>query len=264
MHQNNAHSLDVNQKNKDIVSFFDSEPAFVMAYKKTEKLASAVYMITNLFPESEPMRNILRLKISELLSHMLLFKTVGEGGKKDFVTNIKTRVLEVSSFLEVSYRGGLISQMNFSILNTEFHNLISILESTQSTQNIVIQNSVKNIFEETSLGTSSAVSGTQNPTNFLERKTQFQNIQTPVSVAPTGFIKDRQVSVSPNDSFRKTERQETIIQMIKKRKEVMIKDITEVIKDCSEKTIQRELNSLIQSGVLKRAGVRRWSRYSMN
>ncbi len=42
-----------------------------------------------------------------------------------------------------------------------------------------------------------------------------------------------------------------------------IKDIAEVITDVSEKTIQRELNSLIEKGQVIRQGERRWSKYSI-
>lgn len=42
-----------------------------------------------------------------------------------------------------------------------------------------------------------------------------------------------------------------------------IKDIAGVITDVSEKTIQRELNSLIEKGQVVRQGERRWSRYSI-
>ncbi len=42
-----------------------------------------------------------------------------------------------------------------------------------------------------------------------------------------------------------------------------IKDIAEVITDVSEKTIQRELNSLIEKGQVIREGERRWSKYSV-
>ena len=45
--------------------------------------------------------------------------------------------------------------------------------------------------------------------------------------------------------------------------EATIKDIAEVITDVSEKTIQRELNSLIEKGQVVREGERRWSKYSI-
>jgi len=42
-----------------------------------------------------------------------------------------------------------------------------------------------------------------------------------------------------------------------------VKDFAKVITDISEKTIQRELLDLVQRGVIKKEGERRWSRYSL-
>ncbi len=61
----------------------------------------------------------------------------------------------------------------------------------------------------------------------------------------------------------KNDRQVTIINTIKEKGELSIKDLTDVIKGCSEKTIQRELISLVTDGVLYKTGERRWSRYSL-
>lgn len=58
-------------------------------------------------------------------------------------------------------------------------------------------------------------------------------------------------------------RQETIRAIISTKGVVSIKDISDNIKDCSEKTIQRELNSMIENGLIKREGKRRWSQYSL-
>jgi predicted HTH transcriptional regulator len=76
------------------------------------------------------------------------------------------------------------------------------------------------------------------------------------------FIKDNNI-VSETNVFKKTNRQNIILGLLKKKKELTIKDISHVIKDCSEKTIQRELLTLISAGVLKKIGERRWSKYSM-
>jgi len=61
--------------------------------------------------------------------------------------------------------------------------------------------------------------------------------------------------------MQKNERQQVILDIIKEIGESSIKDISDNIKDCSEKTIQRELNTLIYDGVLKKIGERRWSKY---
>jgi len=59
------------------------------------------------------------------------------------------------------------------------------------------------------------------------------------------------------------DRAERIKTVLDAKPEATIKDISEVITDISEKTIQRELNSLIEKGQVIRQGERRWSRYSI-
>lgn len=58
-------------------------------------------------------------------------------------------------------------------------------------------------------------------------------------------------------------RRERILNVIKDRGEATIKDISTLVTDCSEKTIQRELISLINDNVVHRDGERRWSKYKL-
>lgn len=60
-----------------------------------------------------------------------------------------------------------------------------------------------------------------------------------------------------------TDRAERIKTVLEAKPQATIKDIAEVITDVSEKTIQRELNSLIEQGQVLREGERRWSKYSV-
>lgn len=58
-------------------------------------------------------------------------------------------------------------------------------------------------------------------------------------------------------------RRERILTILKDKGEATIKDISEQVTDCSEKTIQRELIDLIKDGIIVRQGERRWSKYSV-
>ena len=82
------------------------------------------------------------------------------------------------------------------------------------------------------------------------------------------FIKDKTEEKQPLKEFgavsvKKNSRQSTIIAILKRKKEIMIKDVTPLVNGCSEKTIQRELSSMVQTGILKKMGEKRWSRYSL-
>jgi predicted HTH transcriptional regulator len=61
----------------------------------------------------------------------------------------------------------------------------------------------------------------------------------------------------------KESRRARILKLVKDNREVTIKDIATHFADLSEKTIQRELVSLVEGGVLKKFGERRWSRYAL-
>jgi len=59
-------------------------------------------------------------------------------------------------------------------------------------------------------------------------------------------------------------REEAVLGVIKDKGVVSIKDISSVIFDCSEKTIQRVLQALIDKGQIKKEGERRWAKYQLS
>jgi hypothetical protein len=56
-------------------------------------------------------------------------------------------------------------------------------------------------------------------------------------------------------------RMQIILAFLKENQSSSVKDIAAVVRNCSEKTIQRELALLIQEGLVKKVGERRWSVY---
>jgi hypothetical protein len=254
MEADNKQITHQDQKKPEIISFFDKDSTFVFVFKKTERLASAIYMVTSLFADSEPMKWTLRSKSSELVSFIVNFKDIPESGMSDFVYNAKTKILEIVSLLEISERGGLLSHMNFSILKQEFVNLSEVLSHTRTSPKLVSHESISRSFFDV------------DSTNLSIKDKSFYAVvdhshQSGFSAGSrTGVLKD---TVLPKSEFKRSNRQNIILGLLKKKKELTIKDIAQVIKDCSEKTIQRELISFMAAGVLKRTGERRWSKYSL-
>ncbi len=84
--------------------------------------------------------------------------------------------------------------------------------------------------------------------------------QTPMlgHPAPSAVLKDKRPQ---GQNKRQSDRMSLILDLVQKRKSLSIKEIASVIRDCSEKTIQRELNILIERGLIRREGERRWSLY---
>ncbi|OGZ08506.1 MAG: hypothetical protein A2942_03700 [Candidatus Lloydbacteria bacterium RIFCSPLOWO2_01_FULL_50_20] len=65
-----------------------------------------------------------------------------------------------------------------------------------------------------------------------------------------------------NDSDR-DDRRKIILALIKQKPSLTVKDIAKSIPSVSEKTIQRELLSMVSEGTLQKRGERRWSTYSL-
>lgn len=220
------------------IAISDPESDFFAMSKKTEKLASAVYLITGLFSDSEPMKWTLRKKVSELLSFVLTYKNIRQSELPSFTLALKSKVSEVVSLMEVGVLGGLLSKMNFSIIEKEFKNLVDLVSNfkhkTDSTNEVI-------------------------PVSFFEASQYVNNVPQYFNspIKDTSLVKDTSV-------FKSNNRQGIILGLLKKKKELSIKDIATIIKDVSEKTIQRELVSLIEAGVITKTGERRWSKYSLN
>ncbi len=75
---------------------------------------------------------------------------------------------------------------------------------------------------------------------------------------------ERVRTATPASVGQETESRRTrVLNVLRDKGEATIKDIVEVVTDCSEKTIQRELISLIKDNVIVREGERRWSKYRL-
>lgn len=72
------------------------------------------------------------------------------------------------------------------------------------------------------------------------------------------FLKDTKKDIPGGDN---KDRPHKILDIVRKNNGVSIKDISALVRDCSEKTIQRELVSLIEQGLIRKVGERRWSLY---
>ncbi len=234
----NTNTSEIKSKNPDFESFFDTQSDFTFVAKKTEKLASAVYLITNLLSDNEPMKWTLRRKVSELLSFIVTYKDIRQSELTNFINNSRTRISEIVSLLEVSFLAGLVSRMNFSIIKQEFSNLLTALKNDHKTD------STDGIIPTTFFNIPNRILGSGSEKNLY-------------------LIKDS-MGIKDTTAFKSNNRQSIILGMLRKKKELNIKDIAVIIKDVSEKTIQRELISLIEAGIINKIGERRWSKYSLN
>jgi hypothetical protein len=103
----------------------------MMIAKKSERLVTALYLVTDLIDGSDPIKNGLRKNCVALLSSM---NALAQMDVKDKLTEFKMSlrsVTEIISLLHVASTTGLISDMNGIILTEGFRTLQLVLEKKQ-------------------------------------------------------------------------------------------------------------------------------------
>jgi DNA-binding transcriptional ArsR family regulator len=206
------------------------------------------------------------------------------GTEVNVLEDVRDTIFETISLLELAFVSGIVSEMNFTILKREYVSLCDTIEvkkvSRESrTDDILgdnffsvpnpepLRSDLKNLNQRSDLYSSALVSSPkghsirQTTSTMSDRKdpsrSDLKN-PSPRSVLGESFSVTRATT-----DIAKESRRTRILKLIKDNREVTIKDITAHFPDVSEKTIQRELVAMSDSGVLKRMGERRWSRYAL-
>lgn len=226
------------------LGFFSPEEYLLYIFKKTEKITAGLYLVSGLLKDDEPMKWELRDHGMELMSSSFTASSNVPGDKNAVIQSLFTAALETISLLNVGRISGMISDMNHSLLVSEIDNIVAMLRDrlAENAENAGYVLS-ENFFKTPDLFSSGFRS---------DNRHGYNKVPTP---------SDNKAHT--NTQVKKSQRQDMIVNVLKGQSNLTIKDFSKVIKDCSEKTIQRELIELLKNGVIKKEGERRWSRYSL-
>jgi hypothetical protein len=239
--------------------------SFIFFLGWAQKIATAIYLISGLLSEREPLRESFRKNALELLSDMRTFSESAVVNEHQ-LARVRSVLEHTLSLLDVGARAGHISSMNSTFLKTEaesfMRDLTASLEDKEALTPI-----------ERSLKDSEAVA--ENPLFLQEARISYKGhdkghhkghvvIHTKTTPSPV-FGEFKQMKGPIKDIFPATptsaDRKEKIYQIIKSKGSLTIKDIAGVAPEYSEKTIQRDLVDMVESGRLKKKGERRWTVY---
>ena len=215
---------------------FEKDIRRVYIYKKAERLAKAIHMVAPAFTGSPALRD----RIANI-SVCLVDGAVCTPNQAREV--LARELLALSSILSIASSAGILSPMNADIIARE----------------------AKQLLEE--------VAGYEDPHLALEETPRFENAlrsagkgkvvkkAAPAPVAPVSFKgQDKGQTKAPASNGN---RREAIISVLRSKGPSFIKDISTVVRDVSEKTIQRELQSLVLEGKVSKEGDRRWTTYRL-
>lgn len=232
-------------------NIFDKDIRRVYIYRKAERLAKAIHLIAPGFRNSKALRDRLDRIAIGLVDAAILPPSAARN-------ELSRELLALSSVLSIARTSGLLSGMNAEVIGREAHQLLQEVAT----------------YEE--------------PRLFLEDAPSLSTLAKEIASQQHARREDRQLSLpgearegrdarreakreprtnkgqaNGQTSDKNSERREAIVSILKSKGPSYIKDISTVIRDVSEKTVQRELQALVEAGIVTRTGERRWTTYAL-
>ena len=222
------------QNKSDILLYDDSY--FKYIFKKTEKIVAAVFYVTRT-EESISQKDAVITDIEDssrtLLETSIKALRATQSSRHTRLEDLRIALIALESKLIVGSTARCISAEHLEVFR---HEMVSVHRALRD----YLTEAVRNPLQEPS----SDGSMVRVPRKISERK--------------VGEKQPREVNMVQHQG-----RRDRILSIIKDKGEATIKDVSVFVTDFSEKTIQRELMSLIKDGVLVKEGERRWSKYKL-
>jgi len=241
--------LDMFVLDKSIFSnIFDKDIKRVYVYKKAERLAKAIHLVSPAFRSSPALLE----RIDRIAVGLVDAAILPPGVSKDALAR---ELLALSSVLSIARTGGLLSPMNADVIAREAQLLLQEVAGYEEPR--LLLEEVPTIAE---LAKSQSRIGGVHVTRHSDRSTESGSAET----SHKGVSQDKgQSKGHATEAPARESRRDAILAILGSRGPSYIKDISLVIRDVSEKTIQRELASLVSSGRVSRTGERRWTTYAV-
>lgn len=210
-------------------------------FKKTEKVVSVIFYVSNSVEKGSQTERVIedvldtaRTAHNQILKTLEIRSHLAEEALRDAAHSL----IALDSKLRIASSVGAISAEVLHVLIVEIDGILRGINKY-----LVRTSAFDDLDYKVSGSTDSTPVHNPRPTNQLENHTTRKP--------------DNQ-NTSPD-----SDRRERIKVVLGAKGEATIKDITDIITDVSSKTIQRELNAMIEDNLIKRHGERRWSKYSL-
>lgn len=251
------------QKTENIGRFFDSQNVRVnpfgenraadRAYRRAERIAAAVHLLTNHVESDEPLRVSVRREATNLLGSIISvrdeMRAANSGGVIESLSCIRhlislVRMLAVSGFASIQNVTAIVEALD------ELGNFMHVSQRTNFSESVTVTRD-----ELLDVGTTSMRTSSISVKDVKDTPVQRQGNDQSAAARPamTTGASNGQSSI----------RTQSILEILKTSGSMGIKDICSNLPEYSEKMIQRELLTLVSEGKVTKTGLKRWSRYSV-
>lgn len=250
------------QKTDNLSKFFDGQNVRVnpfgdnraadRAYRRSERIAAAMHLLTNHIERSEPLRLEARSEATRLLSLVLRVRDEMRSSQSGDVIAVLASIRKLISLVRLLALSGFASTQNCSAVIEALDELGNFMHVSQRT----------NFSESVSLTRDEMIEigtfGHRATVNVKDIKDRAPS----ANIAMNGGDSMPTVTVS-HENGHISSRGLNIIEVLRSGGSMGIKDICSNLPEYSEKMVQRELLSLVAAGKVTKTGLKRWSRYAI-
>lgn len=269
--QKNKQTIPQNLTLNESVDPFGANVYASLSYKKMERIVVALHLITNKLPEGDSTRLAIRDTALSMLKDTLVLKDGFQSTGAEALNTVVSHIRLALSYVDILQVRGVLSETNAEVIKNACGRFVAFLNTAEHAR-----------FAESLELTDEYFGGVENerPYEKTERspaplpvkhlqKVAHVGVQSSSPLRQAGVLSQEPQSstrTEPTVSVRASlpesaDRRSGILAVIDARGKATVKDIAGVVTGCSEKTLQRELNTMIAEGVVRKVGERRWTTY---
>jgi hypothetical protein len=218
-------------------------------YRRAERLASAVVLLTNHITDAEPLKFEARKVMLQVLSSILAIRDEMRSPNSPDVNDLKMSVRKAISIVRLLGVSGHVSYQNAEIVTEALDELLSFISASRRS----------NLSESVSLSREDLIDIRESQ-RFIQERTTDKNTKGVSETKEAGGIAISAESRSSQNQV--STRSQAILEVLRVHGELGIRDVASNLPEYSEKMIQRELAELVSLGRVKKSGLKRWSRYT--
>lgn len=256
------------QKNEGIVKFVENQATKTnpfgdnrvgeRAYRRAERIGAAIFLLTLHVSDTEPLRIKARSVSLQLIEAVLGMRAEMRSSNSEKIAQLKVCARELISLVRMLAVAGSVSFQNASVITEALDELSGFIFASQRS----------NLSESASFSKEDFldIRDQHLVSNKISVPESYDNVRNDTKIEKVKDTHEDQNTKTESKGQEKTRlnsRTQAILEVLRAGGEVGIRDVASQLPEFSEKMIQRELAALVDRGLVKKSGEKRWSRYAL-
>ena len=226
------------------------------------RVTEALYRVTDLFEQEEPLRWFLRRQAMEILDAIMKDnERVSFSRRIKNIDDISDRIARLVQHLVIAKVQSFMSHFNFEVLKKEYQN---VGEAIRVYRQMILGTENAPPSVESDSGSSALEDTMTEESNGSAQKDSHILLEASSPYDVHLGQKKEQKKIRRNSGLPGSERKKLIQTHLQEKGWLSVTDITKALgRSVSEKTIQRDLLDLVRHQIVQKEGEKRWTRYSL-